>query len=256
MGIGIKLSVIFLFLLAAFSGTAVAGDDVATVVAVRGKAAIERDKKEIEARVRDGIFLSDVVLTKEASRIKLLFIDDSVLSLSENSKVAIKEFVYSKEKGGKSIFNLIDGKMRSVVGKTEFEVHTPTAVAAARGTIILFETGLRFGRLFTTIICLEGIVNIMSIDPSIRGMITITPGMMATIVEKEPLPSLPSAAPKTEIERLKKDTNTSHHEGFMHGPAFMSTGAAMLGVDIPHAPQINQQPVNKTPVNIHLVFPR
>lgn len=31
----------------------------------------------------------------------------------------LKEFRYAKDKGGKAIFNLIDGKMKVVVGKTE-----------------------------------------------------------------------------------------------------------------------------------------
>ena len=75
----------------------------------------------------------------KASRTKMRFIDDSILTLGENSRVSIKEYIYSKDKGGKSIFNLLDGKMRSVVGKTRFEIHTPTAVAAARGTIILLQ---------------------------------------------------------------------------------------------------------------------
>lgn len=224
MGRTVKALILF-FLMTAFTGTASASEDIAAVVAVRGKATIERDKKETEAKVKDGILLNDTVSTREASKAKLLFIDDSVLSLSEKSKVVIKEFVYSKDKGGKSIFNLIDGKMRTVVGKTSFEVHTPTAVAAARGTVINFETGIMDGKLFTTIICLEGEVYIMSIDPSIKGSVTLTPGMMITVFEKKPLP-----APRS--------------------------GAGALITDIPHAPQINQQPANKTPVNIDVVFPR
>ncbi len=126
----------WLFLILSFivglSGMALAKDDVGTVVAVKGKAIIDRDKRAIEAKVKDSIFFNDTVATLEASRAKMLFIDDSILTLGEKSKVVINEFVYSKDKGGRSIISLIDGKMRSIVGKTNFEVHTPTAVAAAR----------------------------------------------------------------------------------------------------------------------------
>lgn len=242
-------------LLTAFTGTALAREDVATVVAVRGRTAIERDKKETEAKVRDAVLLKDTVLTQEASRAKLLFIDDSVLNISEKSRLIIREFVYSKEEGGKSIFNLIDGKMRSVVGRTNFEVHTPTAVAASRGTVILFEVGVRDGKLFTTIICLEGEVNIMSIDPTIRGVLALTPGMMVRVIAKEPLPASPSSAPKAEIERLKRDTDTTGNEITVPEPAGMGIGARLLAIDIPHIPRINQQPINKTPVTIDVIFP-
>ena len=143
-------------LLTGLSGIAVAKDDVGTVVAVRGKAIIDRDKRTIEAKVKDSIFFNDTVSTPAASRAKMLFIDDSILTLGEKSRVVINEFVYSKDKGGRSIIGLIDGKMRSIVGKTNFEVHTPTAVAAARGTIMLFEIGIKDGKKFTTMICHEG----------------------------------------------------------------------------------------------------
>lgn len=236
------------------SGVATAKEDIATVVALRGKASIERDKKEAAAKVKDSILLNDTVLTQEAARAKLLFIDDSVLSISEKSKVIIKEFVYSKDKGGKSIFNLIDGKMRSVVGKTEFEVHTPTAVAAARGTVILFEVGMIDGKIYTIIICLEGEVNIKSIDPGIGGIVALTPGMMVNIREREPLPAAPTSAPGGEVERLKKETDTARNEISMPEAADLGIGAGIL-IDVPHILQINQQPANKTPVTIDVVFP-
>ena len=44
----------------------------------------------------------------------------------------------TRVKEGHRYFNLLEGKMRSVVGKTKLQIHTPTAVAAARGTVIFF----------------------------------------------------------------------------------------------------------------------
>lgn len=123
------------------TGAVAAGLDVGKVAAVRGKATIERGGSTIPASVNTTIQASDIVKTSADCRVKLVFIDDSVLTVGENSRLLVKEFLYSKEKGGKSIFNLLDGKMHSVVGKTKFEVQTPTAVAAARGTVIYFEVG-------------------------------------------------------------------------------------------------------------------
>jgi FecR-like protein len=133
-----------------------AGEAVSTMVAVKGKTFIERDSAERPAKVKDDVLLIDTVATREAAKAKMLFVDDSVLTLGEKTKVVVKEYVYSKERGGKSIFNLLDGKMKAVVGKAKFEVHTPTAVAAARGTVFLIETGIRNGVPFTDVISLEG----------------------------------------------------------------------------------------------------
>lgn len=199
-----------IFLLISFSGTAIAKEDAGKVLAVKNKAFIERDEKKLTAKVKQGILIQDTVSTMKASKIKMHFIDDSILTLGENSKVVIKEYVYSKDKGGKSIFNLLDGKMKSVVGKTKFEIHTPTAVAAARGTVILSEVGTLGGNQFATFICLEGEVEVASADPGIEGRRLLKPGMRITVFERMPLPEPIQLSPKSKgassnkVEKLKE----------------------------------------------------
>lgn len=184
-----KLAAIALvFLLISFSGNAFAKDDAGRVLAVKNKALIQRDEIKLTAKARQGILMQDTVSTMKASKAKMLFNDDSILTLGESSKVVIKEYVYNKGKGGTSVFNLLEGKMRSVVGKTKFQIHTPTAVAAARGTIILTEVGMLEGRLFATFICLEGELIVTSADSGISGSRLLKPGMMITVFEKESLP--------------------------------------------------------------------
>jgi len=243
-------------LMTALTLPALAKEEVGSVVAVRGRTIIDRDAKAAEAKVKDNILFNDTVSTLEASKAKMLFIDDSVLTLGEKSKVVIKEFIYSKEKGGKSIFNLIDGKMRTVVGKTGFEVRTPTAVAAARGTVILFETGIKDGKKFTTIICLEGELNITSIDPSVSGSITLTAGMMITIFEGEAFPA-PTVATVMDRDRLMRATDIRGNEITIQGPVYMTIGPGGFDMGAASLPPVNQQPVNRTiPVNINITFPQ
>jgi len=244
-----------LLLVMGLSGIALAKDDVGTVVAVKGKAIIDRDKRAIEAKIKDSIFSNDTVSTLEASRAKMLFIDDSILTLGEKSNVVINEFVYSKDKGGKSIINLIDGKMRTIVGKTNFEVHTPTAVAAARGTMILFEISVKDGRKFTTIICQEGEVYVRSIYPGIVGSVTLGRGMMITVFDGEPLPS-PVIVPAGEADRLLRETAISHQLS-IPAPPVISVVPEGVAVELPVIlPPIEQQPATThTPVTIDVIFP-
>jgi hypothetical protein len=253
----IIVPIVLSFFIFGLSGIALAEDDVGKVVAVRGKAVIDRDKKTIGAEVNDSIFLNDTVSTMEASKAKMLFIDDSVLTLGERSKLVIREFIYSKDKGGSSIFNLIDGKMRSIVGKTKFEVHTPTAVAAARGTVILIDTGEIKGKKFTTFISLEGDVFLMSSYSTIPGSLLLKPGMMVTLSEGEPLPPNTVPAPPDKIKSLSSDTDVGH-EISIPEPAEIKAGPEGFVVEPP--PMISlpdQQPggTNNTNVNIDVIFP-
>jgi hypothetical protein len=250
------------FVCIGLTGTALAENEVGSIVAKRGKAIIERDNKSFEAEVQDNLFMNDTVSTKDASRVKMLFIDDSVLTLGENSQVVIKEVIYSKHKMGRSVFSLVEGKMRSVVGKTQFEVHTPTAVAAARGTVILTETGvLDDGRTFTVIICVEGETLVRPLDPRMGESVTLTAGMMLVYIEGEHFPSELLTEPTQEIQRLQNSTE-SDREISIPGPAEIYVGpeGAVIepsGMTPPQSPPIDQQPLTPptTPVDINVIFP-
>lgn len=249
------LKYIVLFSVLAVSGIVFAENTVGTMVAVRGKVLIDRDKRMFEAKVKDDILIKDTVSTLEASRAKMLFVDDSVLTLGEKSKAVIKELVYSKDKRGKSIFNLVEGKMRSIVGKSDFEVHTPTSVAAARGTVILFETGIKDGKKFTIILCMEGIVTGKSSDEKITGSFTLEPGMMITLFEGESIPD-PIMAPADVTNRMLMDTDISH-ELTIPGPAELIVVPGQADVETMRMSPLSTQDPGamekpKTPVNIDL----
>ena len=261
----VSLATILLLVSLLFIGsadTAFAENEVGTIVALRGKAIIERDGESFEAAVKDNLFMNDTVSAKEASRVKMLFIDDSVLTIGENSQVVIKEVIYSKHKMGRSVFSLVEGKMRSIVGKTQFEVHTPTAVAAARGTVILTETGVtEDGRKFTIMICTEGEVLACALNQRMGECVTLTAGMMLMYIEGEPFPSALSPATMQDIERLQNATD-SVQELSIPEPAKVSVGPEGLVVEPggmlpPQSPPIDQQPPAPatTPLEIDVIFP-
>ena len=262
----ISVTVIILLVCLLFigmAGTVFAGDEVGTIVAIRGKAFIQRGDNSFEAGVKDDLLMKDTVSTREASRAKMLFIDDSVLTIGENSRVVIEEVIYSKHKMGRSVFSLVEGKMRSVVGKTQFEIHTPTAVAAARGTVILTETGItEDGRQYTIFICLEGEIIVSPSDASMGEPVTLTPGTMLMYIAGDPFPTEPSPAPIADVERLLNATG-SDHEVSIPGPVEVTVGpegvviepAGMLPPQSP--PIIDPQPPtpSTTPVDINVIFP-
>jgi ferric-dicitrate binding protein FerR (iron transport regulator) len=239
--------------------TTASAEPVASVVAVRGKATIERGAKKLDAQPKLGIELQDTVSTAEGARAKLLFIDDSVLTLAEKSRMNVDTFIHSRSDRGKSLFNLIDGKMRAVVGKTRFEVKTPTVVAAARGTVILFDTSILDGEPFTRVTCLEGIVELRSLTDTIGAApVMLSPSHSVVVKSGQPLPK-PTQLTPAELEKLKQDTNTSGSEIKMPDMTSLKAINGLVGVTpIPIPPPFDrQQPVTKpqpTNVNIGVKF--
>ncbi len=260
----IKKAVLILMLLM-FIPAIVGAEEAGLIVAIKGKVTILRDAKTINAILKDKIFLKDTVETKEASRAKMLFRDDSILTLAENSRVNIKEYLYSEDKKGKSIFNLIDGKLRSLVGNSEFEVHTPTMVVAARGTYFIAYVGIEEGIPVSGVAVIEGFVDIYNINPAIVGVVRLERGTMSKVFENRlPTPSAPTppsllkelinatelqSAP--EAEKTLPPPETKAAEQPTPSPVPLIEHKA----EIPLTPPINQTPPSTTPVTIRIPIP-
>jgi hypothetical protein len=95
----------------------------------------------VPVKLRESVYSKDVIQTQADSRAKALFDDDSILTVGENSRVEVNEFIYDPANNQRStVLRLLQGKARALVGKffaglgSRFEVHTPTAAATARGT--------------------------------------------------------------------------------------------------------------------------
>ncbi|MCI5128699.1 MAG: hypothetical protein D3907_09415 [Candidatus Electrothrix sp. AUS3] len=87
------------------------------------------------------VFRGDTLITEHNSRVTLLLLDKSVLSLDSRSKMLIKRSFYDvrtqKERRNTKL-QLFFGKLRSFVSKitgdSDYTVTTPTALAGVRGT--------------------------------------------------------------------------------------------------------------------------
>lgn len=227
----------------AVAAVASADQQVGQVVALKGKATITRGGKAAEARLKSGIELSDTVSTLAGSRAKLLFIDESVLTLGDNTSMVVSDFVHSKSDRGKSMFNLLDGKMRAVVGKTKFEVKTPSAVAAARGTVIYFEVGMESGKHYTKFICLEGVVEVRGLVAGDTAVVQLKPGMMLVIMEGAKV-NLPVPASPADIERSKRETTVKGSEISLPPPKLPTVvSSGVFDVSVPSVVPIQGQQV-------------
>jgi hypothetical protein len=105
---------------------------------IKGNVSLFRGKKGLIPNVGDDVHTKDVITTGDKARAKLLLTDDSLLSVGQNSNLEMKEYLLDKDKRSGVVFLKI-GTLHTNVEKflnpnSKFEVHTPTAVAGARGT--------------------------------------------------------------------------------------------------------------------------
>ncbi|MDN3276670.1 FecR domain-containing protein [Frankia sp. RB7] len=114
-------------------------EPIGNVATVTGIATVIRDKNSYPLKVRDDIFLNDVVQTSSNSSLGITFNDATTFNLSASAKITIDNYVY--EDGGKqnsAIFDIGKGTVAFVaaaVAKTgDMKIATPTATLGIRGT--------------------------------------------------------------------------------------------------------------------------
>lgn len=114
-------------------------EPIGNVATVTGIATVIRDKNSYPLRVRDDIYLNDVVQTSSNSSLGITFDDATTFNLSASARITIDNYVY--EDGGKqnsAIFDIGKGTVAFVaaaVAKTgDMKITTPTATLGIRGT--------------------------------------------------------------------------------------------------------------------------
>jgi hypothetical protein len=119
-------------------------EPIGNVATVTGSASVIRNDQTTPLKVKDDIYLNDVVQTAANSALGITFIDATTFNLKASTKITIDNYVY--EDGGKSnvaIFDVAKGTAAFVaasVAKTgDMKITTPTATLGIRGTTGLVE---------------------------------------------------------------------------------------------------------------------
>jgi hypothetical protein len=185
-------------------------EDVGWVAAVDGTAEVQRGGAWTALAQGATVQLGDHVRTAAASRLKLLFRDDSVVTLGERSELVIDAQMAGAAPS--SSFSLMLGKMRAVVADrygasgAKFEVKSPTAIAGVRGTS--FFASYDKDRDETQVVGLESITAVRGVaDTTAAREVKLGPGM-STIIGRGKTPSLPVKLPGAEIQSLTTQTST------------------------------------------------
>lgn len=125
--------------LAIIATDALAQTPVGVVTAVSGSAAIQRAGASVSPRVGTQLDLGDRVTTGANGHLTATLTDNSQLELAESSALVVDQMVFGAGGRISTRLNLAIGALRSSVtsavgGVPNFEVHTPNAVVAVRGT--------------------------------------------------------------------------------------------------------------------------
>ena len=118
---------------------AASDEPIGNVATLTGSATVTRNNAATPLKLKDDIYLNDVVATAATSSLGITFNDATTFTLKANAQVTIDNYVY--EDGGKNnsgIFDIAKGTVAfaaAAVAKTgNMQITTPTASLGIRGT--------------------------------------------------------------------------------------------------------------------------
>ena len=142
----------FLLALSALSWGA-SSQPIGSISAIEGEAWLTHrgDKASYPAMLGDSIYLVDLIQTEKDSRVQILFQDESLLNLAENTTIQIIEHIYSPEENRRSVVIRVPmGSVRGVVGRyfggpgSMYLISTPTdTIAVEHGRFVVNATAGR-----------------------------------------------------------------------------------------------------------------
>jgi hypothetical protein len=181
---------------------------IGLVTALQGQATVQHagNTQAMSLGVESPVYREDVIQTLAASKIKLLLLDGTELTLGEGSTMTLSKFVYTpQQQTHQGIIKVASGIFRAVTRKvfpqTTFEVHTATAVAAVRGTQWLGEVTPEA----TAITVVEGEVTVVHAETRIGGAVVLTPGQGTDVQGQQP-PTVPKTWAAERVSRLLQAT--------------------------------------------------
>jgi hypothetical protein len=181
---------------------------IGLVTALQGQATVQHagNTQAMSLSVESPVYREDIIQTLAASKIKLVLLDGTELTLGEGSTMTLSKFVYApQQQTHQGIIKVAGGIFRAVTRKvfsqTTFEVHTATAVAAVRGTQWLGEVTPEA----TAITVVEGEVTVVHAEPRIGGAVVVTPGQGTDVQGQQP-PTAPKIWSVERVSRLVQAT--------------------------------------------------
>ena len=127
----------------------------------------------VALKVDDTVEPGDVVRTKSLSKAQITFIDNSLLTLSQEARIAIEEFKFEPGQGKRqAVLEIFQGLALAVVNKIlkaeepDFVIKTQTAIVGVRGT----EIGMRNQPNSSTILNFQGRTQVGNIFPEVSRL--------------------------------------------------------------------------------------
>ncbi len=177
------------------------------VVAWKGNVYVYREGRPKRIRVDENIPVQrkDIIVTEEASAVKILLADDTIVSMGEDGSLCVEEL--NLRDGHRRLFlRLVAGTLRVITGrhftgKSYLKLDTTQASITVRGTDFIVNSMVDA----TEVVSLDGTVEVRNINGVGEG-VYVEAGQMSRVTPDSP-PDTPRETPPYYVEELLASTD-------------------------------------------------
>ena len=200
----------------------------------------------LPAKVQDGVEPGDVIRTKSKSRAQVQFVDDTIITLAPESRVAVADYFYDEAQGQRrAVVRLFRGLVHTAVTRLlkaqepNFIMETHTAVIGVRGTdwyTLLMPN-------FTSVYLIHGFLELKSSDLRIPAVLLLK-AMEFTQVLMGYQPQLSKPITPAMLQMLQRMMATGARDSSLLGGAGYVGGTQGLPeFKLPVSPDQMTQPI-------------
>ena len=186
-----RIIITFIFIISSGIASANTSEFIGVIGAAIGKIQNQKNEKLVNG---SKIFYGDTIISKEQSNAQILFLDQTVLTLGEDTELTIDEFIYDPTShDGSFVSNVKSGTVKFITGQISkknpdnLEVKIPSGTLGARGTefVVLSESNNKstvvllgpgpsntLGMIPGNLILSDGISSIDITQPGYEAMVT------------------------------------------------------------------------------------
>jgi hypothetical protein len=195
---------------------------VGRFVMVQGQVDVLKQGKTpgIPVKLQDGVEPGDVIRTKAKAKAQVQFVDDSLMTLAPESRLAVADYVFDPgSQVRRATLRFFKGLMHLVVTRhlqlqePDFIVETVTAVTGVRGT----EWYTLLKPNSTLIYLIQGLLGVNSSIPQIPALLILEP-MQFTEVIRDQQPRLGRPITPADLTMLKKLMDTGVPDSALFQP--------------------------------------
>ena len=208
----------YLFICCSVPYFALANERIGTIGIVIGQADVVN--RNIDLKIKENIYFGDVIRTGAQTNLQILFEDETVFTIGENTEIVINEFIYDPNQNNelnKISAEVMQGSLKVVTGLISREnpenllITLPTGVLATRGTEV--QALVKPGQNDVVVLLGPGPNNAAgeragSVEVSNnQGSVFMDQQFSFTSIALNQPPSLPQPAPVALIQEINQSLN-------------------------------------------------